>query len=496
MLGYANGYGSLDNTMFSYTGTAHTIAEVNVSAGAIVSMALGSTMLGSDANDLVLHIGTEPFALADAIYTSSSNSYTWSTNVPTWADGNAVCLALTADSPAVSSVALTSTPGSDNTYAIGDSVAATVTFDAAVDITGSPQLELDFDGTAKAAGCATGTNTTTMACSYTVLVGDTAPNGVAIAANTLTGGTIYGTGHTTLTADLDHVAVLIDAGHTVDGIRPTLVTTGDDAPTTSTDGTQVILTFSEDLGISFVINVIDLSVGGVSGQTAGATPSLSGGRTVTLTLVSAATIVAGETVTLTVGAGAVQDVAGNTILAVAATTVTNAVGSTTAPTVSGVALTSAPGVDNTYAIGDAVEATVTFSEAVDITAAPQLELDFNGTAKAAACATGTNTTTMVCSYTVLVGDTAPNGVEIAANTLTGGTIYATGNTAANADLDHSAVAIDADHKVRRHPPDARHHRPRCADDVDRRRDGVADVQRGRQLAQSKQHHHQRDHRLG
>ena len=70
VLGYANGYGSLDNTMFSYTGTAHTIAEVNVSAGAIVSMALGNTMLGSDANDLVLHIGTEPFALADAVYTS------------------------------------------------------------------------------------------------------------------------------------------------------------------------------------------------------------------------------------------------------------------------------------------------------------------------------------------------------------------------------------------------------------------------------------------
>ena len=109
--------------------------------------------------------------------------------------------------PAVSSVALTSAPGSDNTYAIGDAVEATVTFDAAVDITGTPQLELDFAGTAKAAGCATGTNTTTMACSYTVLVGDSAPNGVAIAANKLTGGTITATGSTTITADLTHTAV-------------------------------------------------------------------------------------------------------------------------------------------------------------------------------------------------------------------------------------------------------------------------------------------------
>ena len=111
-----------------------------------------------------------------------------------------------------------------------------MTFDAAVDITGSPELELDFDGTAKAAACATGTNTTTMACSYTVGVGDSAPNGVAIAANKLTGGTITATGSSTINADLDHTAVAIDAGHKVDGIRPTLVTTGTDAPTTSTDG--------------------------------------------------------------------------------------------------------------------------------------------------------------------------------------------------------------------------------------------------------------------
>ena len=87
-----------------------------------------------------------------------------------------------------------------------------------------------------------------MACSYTVAVNDSAPNGVAIAANTLTGGTITATGSTTATADLDHVAVAIDANHKVDGIRPTLLTTGPDAPTTSTDGTQVILTFSEDIG--------------------------------------------------------------------------------------------------------------------------------------------------------------------------------------------------------------------------------------------------------
>ena len=445
-IGFALFSGALDNTTFSYNSNAYSIDGVTVDGFGIFGFSLGTATLGTDANDLILHVGTGQFALTDADnFVSTSNTYAFFANVPTWADGDAVCLALTVAGPAVSSVALTSAPGADNTYAIGDAVQATVTFDEAVDITGTPQLELDFDGTAKAASCATGTNTTTMACSYTVLVGDSAQNGVGIAANKLTGGTIYATGITTATADLDHVAVAIDANHKVDGIRPTLVTTGSNVPTTSTDGTKVILTFSEDLSATDE-NFLALTIAGAAVGPTGATVSHSG-RTVTITLDSTQTIEAGETVTVALAADAVDDAAGNGNLALAATAVTNAVGSTTAPTVTAVALTSAPGADNTYAIGDAVEATVTFDAAVDITAAPQLELDFDGTAKAAACATGTNTTTMVCSYTVAVGDAAPNGVAIAANTLTGGTIYATGSTTTSADLDHAAVAINADHKV-------------------------------------------------
>ena len=320
-----------------------------------------------------------------------------------------------------------------------------MTFNAAVDITGTPQLELDFAGTAKAANCTAATNTTTMVCNYTVVVNDTAPDGIAIAANTLTlnGGTITATGSTTLDADLDHSAVAIDAGQKVDGIRPTLVTTGADAPTTSTDGTQVILTFSEDLSTADRTK-ITIGIGG--GNVAQTSAARVAGTTVELDL---STII-DATVMLTVAldAAAVEDGASNGNLALAATAVINAIGSTTAPTVTAVALTSAPD-DATYGykIGDAVEATVTFSAAVDITGTPQL--DFAGTPKPADCLPDTNTTGMACSYTVVVNDTAPNGIAIAANTLTlnGGTIRATGSTTISADLTHAAVAIDANHKV-------------------------------------------------
>ena len=257
---------------------------------------------------------------------SSSIQYTWTTNVPTWADGDAACLALTVDGPAVSSVALTSAPGSDNTYAIGDAVAATVTFDAAVDITGTPQLELDFDGTAKAAGCTTATNTTTMACSYTVLVGDSAPNGVAIAANKLTGGTIYATGSTTVSADLDHTAVAIDAGHKVDGIRPTLVTTGTDAPTTATDGETVLLVFSENIG---AVSHSDITIQANSVNLSTTMASVAGTK-VEITLTTALTA-STATLTVALAADAVEDTATNGNLALAATGVTNAIIPNAAP---------------------------------------------------------------------------------------------------------------------------------------------------------------------
>ena len=158
-----------------------------------------------------------------------------------------------------------------------------MTFDAAVDITGSPQLELDFDGTAKAASLRDRHEHDHDGVQLHGGVGDEAAGGVAIAANKLTGGTIYATGSTTINADLDHVAVAIDAGHKVDGIRPTLVTTGTDAPKTSTDGMQVILTFSEDIG-AVSLSDIDVAANSTSGYEQGATVSRSG-RTVTLTLI-------------------------------------------------------------------------------------------------------------------------------------------------------------------------------------------------------------------
>ena len=312
--------GSLDNTNFSYKGTSYTIKFVTIPFGIALQIGL-SAALGASTNDLVLHVGTEQYAFADATFAPIETGYGWFSNFPSWADGDAACLALTVIPPDVSLVEITS--GSFNGfYAIDARIEATVTFGAAVDITGTPQLELDFDGTPKPATCTAATNTTTMACSYTVVENDSAPNGIAIAANklTLNGGTITATGSTTVNADLDHGAVLIDANHKVDGIRPTLVTTGADAPTTSTDGTQVILTFSENLG-SVDRTKITIGIGG--GNVAQTSAARVAGTKVELDL----STVIDATVMLTVALDltAVEDGASNDILAVPATPVINAI---------------------------------------------------------------------------------------------------------------------------------------------------------------------------
>ncbi len=225
--------------------------------------------------------------------------------------------------PVVTSVTLTSNPGSDGIpdYAIGESVTATVTFDKAVDVTSGPQITLLFGTADKAADCAAATNTTTMECSYEVAANDTAPDGVAVKANTLAlnGGTIYATGSTTNAATLTHSALGLQSGHVVDGIRPTLVTTGSDAPRTSGDGSEFILTFSEN------INIDDSKFKLFESTTALSTTAFTSlHNKLTIELTTAVLSSAGP-LTVQLEADAVEDLVGNGILAVGSTTVLNQV---------------------------------------------------------------------------------------------------------------------------------------------------------------------------
>ena len=356
--------------------------------------------------------------------------------------------------PSVSTVALSSDPGSDATYAIGDAVEARVTFTEAVDVTGTPTLTIDVGGSDETLGYHSGTGTAALLFTgYTVAESEEDPDGIAIGGDKLAtgGGTITKAGVSGIDAVLTHPAVAADSGHKVDGVRPTLVTTGGDAPRTSADGTGVVLTYSEALSATTTpVTAFTVTVVG-SSRVVSAVETAD--TEVTLTLASA--VASGEAVTVAYDdptanddTNAIQDEAGNDAAGFAAQTVTN--DALSVPSVSTVGLISDPGSDATYAIGDAVEARVTFTEAVDVTGTPTLTIDVGGSDETLGYHSGTGTAALLFTgYTVAESEEDPDGIAIEANKLAtgGGTITKAGVSGIDAVLTHPAVAADSGHKV-------------------------------------------------
>ena len=156
--------------------------------------------------------------------------------------------------PAVASVVFSSDPnddgreGNDHTYATGDDVEATVTFDFAVTVTGSPELELDFSSSPKTAKYTRGSGTTALVFSYTVAEDDAAPLGAAVGRNKLTlptGAAIVAVTNSAAAAVLDHNPVPASTGHKVDGVRPRFVNG-------LVDGTAMTMHWSEPLSPDFL----------------------------------------------------------------------------------------------------------------------------------------------------------------------------------------------------------------------------------------------------
>ena len=111
----------------------------------------------------------------------------------------------------------------------------------------------------------------------------------------------------------------------------------------------------------------------------------------------------------------------------------------TTPTVSTVAVTSDPSIDGGYAIGEAIEATLTVSEAVTVVGMPTITLDIGSTERTAEhSGAGRVPSELRSSYTVAAGDEDTDGIAMVAKSpvLNGGTIRA---GAARATLTHSAV---------------------------------------------------------
>ena len=152
--------------------------------------------------------------------------------------------------PTISSIAITSDPGDDDTYQAGDTVEVTITFSENMSIptsiTCSPdvvhckaELELDIGGVAKKATYKS-LQGTKVIFAYDVQSGDTDANGISIGINKVTGYAIRDAagrdGAGINDADLSHDAVTDNADHKV-GVSS--------QPAKSTDATLSGLTLSD-----------------------------------------------------------------------------------------------------------------------------------------------------------------------------------------------------------------------------------------------------------
>ena len=188
---------------------------------------------------------------------------------------------------------VTSDPGADATYAIGEVIALTATFNKPMTVTtagdpvAGPRIAFTLGTETRHAVYASGSGTPALAFRYTVAEGDADADGIAVAADALAlnGGTIAdGDGNA---AALAHAALAAQSGHKVETVRPTV-------ESASVNGATLTVTFDETLGAAASLANDAFTVkrtrhnGAVAaaGLSTTVAPSISG-ATLTLTLAEA-----------------------------------------------------------------------------------------------------------------------------------------------------------------------------------------------------------------
>ena len=149
------------------------------------------------------------------------------------------------------------------------------------------------------------------------------------------------------------------------------------------------------------------------------------------------------------GDGGLRDLAGNPVKGQSAS-IQNVTGP---PFVTGIALSSDPGEDGSYASGDVIKVKVTFNKDVNVTGTPRLKIDLDpatGGEKWASYASGSGARVLEFTYTVAAADVSADGVAVIENTLAlnGGAIRgAPPGPADNARLAHEGLRHDSAHKI-------------------------------------------------
>ena len=252
---------ALSDEDFDYGGDTYNLSVIRLASGSLIVIfndtGAGDLATNATRDKLTLHVDGATFNFGAGGLNSAQTGVGWTNSGLTWSDGDTVELKITVSEDA--EVALTSDPGADDTYAIGDAIEATATFGQAVTVTGTPQIEMQVGGETRTADYASGSGSANLVFSYTVVEDDLDADGVAVEKGLidLNGGTIL---VGTTAAGRIHGAVSASTDHQVDGVRPIFV-----SAETNEAGTRLFLTFSEP------ISAVNTNSVGLAGGNVGVT---------------------------------------------------------------------------------------------------------------------------------------------------------------------------------------------------------------------------------
>lgn len=323
--------------------------------------------------------------------------------------GNAPDLDFSAYSPTLTSVLVDATVPSitnvsitGNTYIIGETIDVNITFDENVFVaSGTPTIGAAFQTQAgtPSFNYSSGNGSSVLIFQYTVVSGDNDTDGIDLSsAITLSGATIRDGANND--ADLNLTSTNFPTVF-IDGIGPTIAIT---SPTT---GTYInIASDSAAYAISGTCDdaaaTLDVQIDGASA--AGQTGMACNGTNFSGTFNS--TGIAEGAFTLTVVA---TELSGNSTTSTGISITKD----TVAPNITGVTIPP-----TTYVESDTITTTVLWNENVTIaTSTPQISATFNSMAGSPVFVyqTGSGSSSTTFTYTVLAGDSDPNGIDLAAS---------------------------------------------------------------------------------
>ena len=406
--GYAGGSGTKTLTFQYGTQVADADAD-GVSIGASALTLNGGTIRSAAAADAGLGLG------AHALTNQAAHKVNGAATAPT-----------------VSSVAVSSSPASGDTYGRGETIRVGVEFLFAVTVTGSPRLALTIGSATRQASYAGGSGTRTLTFAYVAQQADVDADGLGVGtgALTLNGGTIRSATATDAALGLGSHAITAATGHKVNGATATPATVASVTIASSpASGDTYGAGERIEVEVGFTIPVtlvrgspqLALTIGSGTAQAA----YLSGDQARTWTFAYVVQSADVDADGLSIGAGAlalngallITSYGGSVTLGLGTHTLANAAahkvnGATaTTPAVTSVALVGGPQSGDTYDVSWPITVDVGFQIHVEVTGSPQLALTFGSGTAQASYLSGSGTKTLRFRYRVQPTDVDADGAE-------------------------------------------------------------------------------------